>query len=72
MACLDTLTFIRQTTKMVTIDLLDNRLVELTDELKRVEGSIRENRQMRDWLASLPKEEPMACKGGTKKGGKGK
>ena len=42
---------------MITIELLDTRFVELTDELKRVEGAIRENWQMRDWLASQPVKE---------------
>lgn len=36
---------------MITIELLDARYIELTDELRRVEGSARENRRMREWLA---------------------
>lgn len=62
---------------MVTIDLLDNRFVELTDEQKRIEGSIKENRAMRNWLADElkriehEKENTMACSG-KGKGGKKK
>lgn len=42
---------------MVTLELLDNRFIELSDELKRIEGSIKENRAMRNWLdAELKKE----------------
>ena len=57
MACLDISTYTRLTIDMITIDLLDTRYVELTDELKRVEGAIRENRQMREWLAQQPKDD---------------
>lgn len=48
---------------MITIDLLDSRFVELTDELKRIEGSIKENRAMRNWLdaETKKKEADMAC-----------
>lgn len=56
---------------MITLDILDNRLVELTDELKRIEGSIKENRAMRNWLdAEIKKKETdeMACSTGKGKG----
>ena len=42
---------------MVTIELLDARFIELTDEQKRVEGAMRENRIMKQWLAQQPKDD---------------
>lgn len=56
---------------MVTLELLDSRFIELSDDLKRIEGSIKENRAMRNWLdAELKKKEAeeMACSNGKGKG----
>jgi hypothetical protein len=41
---------------MITVELLDKRIDELYEESKRIEGSIREVMQIKNWLVNSIKE----------------